>query len=63
MALPTTKQELADWILRRLGAPVVNVEVTDEAEVIEEVEEVTAEVLEEEAELISPMASSTGEFV
>ena len=29
MALPTTKQDLADWILRRLGAPVVNVEVTD----------------------------------
>ena len=30
MALPLTKQELADWILRRLGAPVVNIEVTDE---------------------------------
>ena len=30
MALPVTKQELADWILRRLGAPVVNVEITDE---------------------------------
>lgn len=30
MALPHTKQELADWILRRLGAPVVNVEITDE---------------------------------
>ena len=29
MPLPNTKQELADWILRRLGAPVVNVEVTD----------------------------------
>lgn len=29
MALPVTKQELADWILRRLGAPVVNVEITD----------------------------------
>ena len=29
MALPTSKQELADWILRRLGAPVVNIEVTD----------------------------------
>lgn len=29
MALPSSKQELADWILRRLGAPVVNVEITD----------------------------------
>lgn len=29
MPLPVTKQELADWILRRLGAPVVNVEITD----------------------------------
>ena len=29
MALPTTKQELADWILRRLGAPVINVEIAD----------------------------------
>ena len=29
MPLPVTKQELADWILRRLGAPVVNVELTD----------------------------------
>ena len=30
MALPNTKQEFANWILRRLGAPVVNVEVTNE---------------------------------
>lgn len=30
MALPKTKQELADWVLRRLGAPVVNVEITNE---------------------------------
>ena len=30
MALPLTKQELADWILKRLGAPVVNIEITDE---------------------------------
>ena len=30
MSLPQTKQELADWILRRLGAPVVNVEIADE---------------------------------
>ena len=29
MALPLSKQELADWILRRLGAPVINIEVTD----------------------------------
>ena len=29
MPLPVTKQELADWILRRLGAPVVNIEITD----------------------------------
>ena len=29
MPLPTTKQELADWILRRLGAPVINVEIAD----------------------------------
>ena len=29
MALPVTKQELADWILRRLGAPVINVEIAD----------------------------------
>ena len=29
MPLPTSKQELADWILRRLGAPVVNVEIAD----------------------------------
>lgn len=29
MPLPVTKQELADWILRRLGAPVVNVEIAD----------------------------------
>lgn len=29
MALPVTKQELADWILRRLGAPVINVEIVD----------------------------------
>lgn len=30
MSLPTNKQDLADWILRRLGAPVVNIEVTNE---------------------------------
>lgn len=30
MAQPNTKQEFANWILRRLGAPVVNVEVTNE---------------------------------
>jgi hypothetical protein len=30
MALPKSKQELADWILRRLGAPLVNVEITNE---------------------------------
>ena len=30
MASPNTKQEFANWILRRLGAPVVNVEVTNE---------------------------------
>ena len=29
MPLPHSKQELADWILRRLGAPVVNIEITD----------------------------------
>ena len=29
MALPTTKQGLADWILRRLGAPMINVELAD----------------------------------
>lgn len=29
MAMPNTKQELADWILRRLGAPVVTVEIAD----------------------------------
>ena len=29
MPLPLSKQELADWILRRLGAPVVNVEIAD----------------------------------
>jgi len=30
MALPNTKQEFANWILRKLGAPVVNIEVTNE---------------------------------
>ena len=29
MPLPATKQELADWMLRRLGAPVINVEIAD----------------------------------
>ena len=29
MPLPTSKQELADWILRRLGAPMTNVEIAD----------------------------------
>lgn len=29
MPLPTSKQGLADWILRRLGAPMVNVEIAD----------------------------------
>ena len=29
MPLPYNKQELADWILRRLGAPVINVEIAD----------------------------------
>lgn len=29
MPLPYSKQELADWILRRLGAPVINVEIAD----------------------------------
>ena len=29
MAQPQTKQELADWILRKLGAPVINVEIAD----------------------------------
>lgn len=29
MPLPATKQELADWVLRRLGAPVINVEIAD----------------------------------
>ena len=29
MPLPHSKQELADWILRRLGAPVVNIEIAD----------------------------------
>ena len=29
MPLPNTKQELADWMLRRLGAPVINVEISD----------------------------------
>lgn len=29
MPLPTSKQTLADWILRRLGAPIVNVEIAD----------------------------------
>jgi len=27
--LPKTKQELANWVVRRLGAPVINVEVAD----------------------------------
>lgn len=29
MALPNSKQELADWILRRLGAPMTNIEIAD----------------------------------
>lgn len=29
MSLPSSKQELADWVLRRLGAPIVNVEIAD----------------------------------
>ena len=29
MPLPNSKQELADYILRRLGAPVINVEIAD----------------------------------
>ena len=29
MPLPATKQELADWMLRRLGAPVINIEIAD----------------------------------
>ena len=29
MALPKSKQSLADYMLRRCGAPVVNVEVSD----------------------------------
>ena len=29
MPLPYNKQELADWMLRRLGAPVINVEIAD----------------------------------
>lgn len=29
MPLPYSKQELADWVLRRLGAPVINVEIAD----------------------------------
>ncbi len=29
MALPKSKQTLADYMLRRCGAPVVNVEVSD----------------------------------
>ncbi|MCG7944935.1 MAG: hypothetical protein N0C84_01165 [Candidatus Thiodiazotropha taylori] len=29
MAKPRDKQEFADWILRNLGAPVINVEITD----------------------------------
>ena len=29
MPLPYSKQELADWMLRRLGAPVINVEIAD----------------------------------
>jgi hypothetical protein len=29
MPQPQTKQELADWILRKLGAPVINVEIAD----------------------------------
>ena len=30
MAKPTTKQEFADYILRKLGAPLVNIEITDQ---------------------------------
>ena len=29
MPLPYSKQGLADWVLRRLGAPVINVEIAD----------------------------------
>ena len=29
MPLPKTKQGIADYVLRRLGAPVVNVEISD----------------------------------
>ena len=29
MTKPSTKQEFADYVLRRLGAPIVNVEITD----------------------------------
>lgn len=29
MPLPNNKQQLADWILRRLGAPVININVAD----------------------------------
>ena len=41
MALPKSKQDLADWILRRLGAPLVNVEITNE-----QLEDVIDEALE-----------------
>lgn len=29
MSLPLSKQQLADWILRQLGAPIVNIELAD----------------------------------
>ena len=41
MTLPKDKQSLADWILRRLGAPLVNVEITNE-----QLEDVIDEALE-----------------
>ena len=30
MAQPTTREEFKDWILRKLGAPVIQINVADE---------------------------------
>ena len=30
MAQPTTRNEFKDWVLRKLGAPVIDINVSDE---------------------------------
>ena len=30
MAQPTTRDEFKDWVLRKLGAPVIQINVSDE---------------------------------